>query len=66
MNYMPGIKYFPQFQLESLLKNYVLGGHNEEDSKQAAEAMVQLSGVGYYNQQGERKIFFLFFFRYLI
>ena len=28
------------------------GGHNEEDSKQAAEAMVQLSGVGFYNQQG--------------
>lgn len=29
-----------------------IGGHNEEDSKQAAEAMVQLSGVGFYNQQG--------------
>lgn len=30
-----------------------LGGHSEDDSKQAAEAMVQLSGVGFYNQQGK-------------
>lgn len=38
--------------LENVLRGFRLGGHNEEDSKQAAEAMVQLSGVGFYNQQG--------------
>lgn len=40
----------------------ISGGHNEEDSKQAAEAMVQLSGVGYYNQQGRKKYLFLLIF----
>lgn len=29
-----------------------LGGHGEDESQQAAEAMVQLSGVGFYAQQG--------------
>lgn len=34
------------------LDHSIVGGHSEDDSKQAAEAMVQLSGVGFYNQQG--------------
>lgn len=32
------------------------GGHSEDDSKQAAEAMVQLSGVGFYSQQGQFQV----------
>lgn len=36
---------------------FSLGGHGEDESQQAAEAMVQLSGVGFYNQQG--KLFIL-------
>lgn len=38
--------------VDDIFLEFGLGGHNEEDSKQAAEAMVQLSGVGFYNQQG--------------
>lgn len=33
-------------------------GSNEEDNKQAAEAMVQLGGVGFYNQHGMALRFF--------
>lgn len=55
VNYAPGIflKYLNFFGDRKLIIYNLLGGHNEEDSKQAAEAMVQLSGVGFYNQQGK-------------
>lgn len=35
------------------------GGHGEDESQQAAEAMVQLSGVGFYTQQGKYNIYTL-------
>lgn len=68
VNYLPGMNLANPFYSKQNIgmktqiiftnsKNVVsfAGGHSEEDSKQAAEAMVQLSGVGFYNQQGRSK-----------
>lgn len=56
VNYLPGMYFhmrwlFHSFQLILLLE--FIGSHGEDDSKQAAEAMVQLSGVGFYNSQNQ-------------
>lgn len=48
---------------DKLFWEFCLGGHNEEDSKQAAEAMVQLSGVGFYHQQGKLNFWIYEFMR---
>lgn len=55
VNYAPGnIFKIPTNHSEIRIEKYDFeGGHNEEDSKQAAEAMVQLSAVGFYNHQGK-------------
>lgn len=43
--------------------HYLPGAHGEDESKQAAEAMVQLSSAAYYNQpdQGGRNTLFICF-----
>lgn len=57
VNYIPGKKiifiHYPIQLLSFDLTLLFTGGHSEDDSKQAAEAMVQLSGIGFYNQQDE-------------
>lgn len=55
INYLPGKR---KIKIVKIFFTYnafsIKGGHGEDESQQAAEAMVQLSSSGFYNQQGKK------------